>query len=355
MAGSILPTVNRQVLLRRRPVGAPTNDDFSIVDSAVRDVRDGEVVRRTIYLSLDPYMRGRMNEARSYAKPVALGEVMVGGTVSEVIQSRDPAFTPGDLVLGMDGWQSLAVSAPTNLRKLDPNVAPISTALGVLGMPGLTAYVGLLDIGQARSGETVVVSAASGAVGSAVGQIARLKGCRAVGIAGSREKCDYVVNDLKFDAAVNYKDGNLVHALREACPNGIDVYFDNVGGAVLAAAIRLINRGARIPLSGQISNYNATEPPVGPNLVPLIVNRALIRGFLASDHFDRYEAFLKDCGAWVRSGELRYREDIVEGLDNAPQAFIGLLEGRNFGKLLVRVSPDPTRPVVTPGLQTRAT
>jgi NADPH-dependent curcumin reductase CurA len=245
----------------------------------------------------------------------------------------------------MDGWQRLVVSAPTSLRKLDPSVAPISTSLGVLGMPGLTAYVGLLDIGQAKSGETVVVSAASGAVGSAVGQIARLKGCRAVGVAGSREKCDYVVNDLNFDAAVNYKDGNLVHALREACPNGIDVYFDNVGGAVLAAALRLINRGARIPLCGQIANYNATEPPAGPNLVPLIVNRALIRGFLVSDHFDRYDAFLKDCGTWVRTGELRYREDIVEGLDNAPQAFIGLLEGRNFGKLLVQVSPDPTRPV----------
>jgi NADPH-dependent curcumin reductase len=343
MAGSLLPTVNRQVLLRRRPVGAPTNDDFSIVDSPVLDVRDGEVLRRTIYLSLDPYMRGRMNEARSYAKPVALGEVMVGGTVSEVIQSGDPAFAPGDLVLGMDGWQRLALSAPTNLRKLDPSVAPISTALGVLGMPGLTAYVGLLDIGQAKSGETVVVSAASGAVGSAVGQIARLKGCRAVGIAGSREKCDYVVNDLNFDAAVNYKDGNLVHALRDACPNGIDVYFDNVGGAVLAAALRLINRGARIPLCGQISSYNATEPPTGPYLAPLIANRALIKGFLVSDHRDRYEAFLKECGAWVRSGELRYREDIVEGLDSAPQAFIGLLEGRNFGKLLVRVSLDPTR------------
>ncbi len=359
MAGPLLPAVNRQILLRRRPVGAPAADDFSSVDSPVPAPREGEVLRRTIYLSLDPYMRGRMNETRSYAPPVALGEVMVGGTVSEVIESRHPAFAAGDLILGSDGWQQCAASTPRGLRKLDPRAAPISTALGVLGMPGLTAYVGLLDIGQPKSGETVVVSAASGAVGSVVGQIARLKGCRAVGIAGSREKCDYVVSELRFDAAVDYKtssvlrpgrDGlervsfsDLVSALRDACPNGIDVYFDNVGGTVLAAALSVINRGARIPLCGLIAHYNATEPPHGPNLGPLIVNRALARGFLVNDHFDRFSAFLKEGGAWVQSGELRYQEDIVDGLEAAPEAFIGLLEGRNFGKLLVRVSPDPTR------------
>ena len=211
-------------------------------------------------------------------------------------------------------------------------------------MPGLTAYVGLLDIGRPVAGETVVVSAASGAVGSVVGQIARLKGCRAVGIAGSQTKCDYVVNELGFDAAVDYTRDGFAEALRDACPNGIDVYFDNVAGPVLEAVLQQINRGARIPLCGLISQYNATDPPRGPNLAPVLINRAIIRGFLVFDHFDRYGAFVNECGAWVRSGDLRYREDIVDGLDAAPQAFIGLLEGRNFGKLLVRVSEDSTRP-----------
>ena len=334
---------NRQVRLRRRPVGAPTVDDFSIIDSPMPFARDGEVLRRTIYLSLDPYMRGRMNDTRSYAPSVALGEVMVGGTVSEIIESKNQsAFQPGDFVVGMDGWQQYASSPATGLRKIDPSVAPISTALGVLGMPGLTAYVGLLDIGRPVAGETVVVSAASGAVGSAVGQIARLKGCRAVGIAGSRAKCDYVVNELGFDAAVDYTRDGFAETLRDACPDGIDVYFDNVAGAVLEAVLRHINRGARIPLCGLISQYNATTPPRGPNLAPLLTNRALIRGFIVFDHVDRFGAFLNECGAWVRRGDLRYREDIVDGLDAAPQAFIGLLEGRNFGKQLVRVAADPT-------------
>ncbi len=334
---------NRQIRLLRRPVGAPTSDNFSIVDSPMPVAQDGEILRRTVYLSLDPYMRGRMNDARSYATPVALGDVMVGGTVSEVIESRHPSFAKGDFVVGMDGWQEYASTPGTGLRKLDPRVAPISTALGVLGMPGLTAYVGLLDIGRAKSGETVVVSAASGAVGSVVGQIARLKGCRAVGIAGSREKCDYIVRELGFHAAVNHRATDVGGALRAACPSGIDVYFENVGGTVLAAVLPLINRGARIPLCGQISQYNAIEPAPGPNLAPLLINRALIQGFIVTDHVDRFGAFVAECGAWVRSGELRYREDIADGLENAPQAFIGLLEGRNFGKLLVRVSSDPTR------------
>jgi NADPH-dependent curcumin reductase len=344
-------STNQQIRLRRRPIGAPTPDDFSIVNSPMPVVQDGEVLRRTVYLSLDPYMRGRMNDARSYAAPVALGDVMVGGTVSEVIESRTPSFAKGDFVVGMDGWQQFAASAGTGLRKLDPRVAPISTALGVLGMPGLTAYVGLLDIGHAKSGETVVVSAASGAVGSIVGQIARLKGCRAVGIAGSPEKCDYIERELGFHAAVNHRAPDLRGALRAACPNGIDVYFENVGGAVLAAVLPLINRGARIPLCGQISQYNATEPAHAPNLAPLLINRALIQGFIVTDHADRFGAFMAECGAWVRSGELRYREDIAEGLENAPQAFMGLLEGKNFGKLLVRVSADPTRAGIAPSVR----
>jgi NADPH-dependent curcumin reductase CurA len=260
-----------------------------------------------------------------------------------VIESRDARFKPGDFVNGMDGWQQYASSPATGLRKLDPDLAPISTAAGVLGMPGLTAYVGLLDIGQAKSGETVVVSAASGAVGSVVGQIARLKGCRAVGVAGSKEKCGYITRELGFHAAVSHRDPDLKNALREACPNGIDVYFENVGGVVLDAVIGLINRGARIPLCGLISQYNTRPLPPGPNLAPVLTMRARIQGFIVSDHFDRFGAFLQECTPWVRSGEIRYREDIVEGLDAAPQAFIGLLEGKNFGKLLVCVSEDPTR------------
>jgi len=334
---------NRQIRLQRRPTGAPTSDDFSIVDSPVPVPQEGHVLRRTIYLSLDPYMRGRMSDARSYATPVALGDVMVGGTVSQVIESRDPKLAAGDFVAGMDGWQQYVSSPAAGLRKLDPNLAPISTAVGVLGMPGLTAYVGLLDIGQAKSGESVVVSAASGAVGSVVGQIARLKGCRAVGIAGTAEKCEYLTRELGFHAAVNHRDPDLRGALRAACPDGIDVYFENVGGVVLDAVIGLINRGARIPLCGLISQYNASPLPPGPNLAPLLTNRARIQGFIVLDHFDRFGAFLQECAPWVRNGQLRYREDIVDGLDAAPNAFIGMLEGKNFGKLIVRVSTDPTR------------
>ncbi len=335
--------VNRRVLLKRRPVGEPRPDDFEIVEAPVPAPADGQILCRTIYLSLDPYMRGRMAEGKSYAASVELGQVMVGGTVSEVVESKHPGFTKGDLVAGYDGWQAYAVSKGAGVRKLDPRQAPISTATGVLGMPGMTAYVGLLDIGQPKPGETVVVSAASGAVGSAVGQIARIKGCRAVGVAGSQAKCDYVVKELGFDACVNYKTQDVAAALREACPNGIDVYFDNVGGEVLTAVLKLINQNARIPLCGIISQYNATELPPGPNLAPILVNRALIKGFIVSDHLDRLAAFLRDGAQWVASGQLKYREDVVDGLDAAPRAFIGLLRGENFGKLVVRVGADPTR------------
>jgi NADPH-dependent curcumin reductase CurA len=246
-------------------------------------------------------------------------------------------------VLGYAGWQEYAVSPGPSLRKLDPHAAPISTALGVLGMPGMTAYVGLLDIARPKPGETVVVSAAAGAVGSAVGQIARIKGCQAVGIAGGPAKCGYVVNELGFDGAVDYRTGDLSTALKQACPNGIDVYFDNVGGDILKAVLPQINRGARIPLCGIISQYNATELPPGPNLAPILVNRALVQGFIISDHVDRTPEFLRDCGEWVRTGRLKYREDMVDGLERAPEAFIGLLRGKNLGKLIVRVSPNPTR------------
>jgi NADPH-dependent curcumin reductase CurA len=331
-------TTNRQVRLRRHPVGMPRESDFEIVDVPVSSPGDGEVLSRTLFLSLDPYMRGRISGVRSYAAGVSVGQVIVGGTVGEVVTSRHPGFAAGDLVAGASGWQTYGVASGATLRKLDPARAPVSTALGVLGMPGLTAYVGLLDIGQPKAGETVVVSAASGAVGAVVGQIAKLKGCRVVGVAGTAEKCAYVVQDLGFDACVNHHVDALAPALQRACPQGIDVYFDNVGGATLAAVLTLINVGARIPLCGMISEYNATEPPAGPNLRPLLVNRALIKGFIISDHLDRMGDFLRDCTNWLGEGSLKYREDIVSGLDRAPAAFIGLLEGKNFGKLIVKVA-----------------
>jgi len=336
-------STNRQIRLKSRPTGSPTTDNFELAETPLEPAKDGEVVRRTIYLSLDPYMRGRMSDAASYAANVALGAVMCGHTVSQVVESHHPDFRAGDIVTGYDGWQEYGISRGKDLRKLDPSGPPISTALGILGMPGMTAYVGLLDIGQPKPGETVVVSAASGAVGAVVGQLAKIKGCRAVGIAGSAEKCRYVVDELGFDACLNYKTGDLVPGLRAACPNLIDVYFENVGGAIFAAVLKVLNRGARIPLCGMISEYNATSNPGGPNLRSLLVHRAMIRGFIVSDHADRAPAFLQECAPLVMSGRLKFREDIVDGLENAPTAFMGLLEGRNFGKLLVRVSRDPTR------------
>jgi NADPH-dependent curcumin reductase CurA len=335
--------MNRQVLLRRRPVGRPVADDFQIADVPVATVNDGDVLRRTIYLSLDPYMRGRMSDAPSYAAPVALGGVMVGRTVSQVIESKNAKFKPGEFVATNDGWQQFGVSGGNDLQRLNLELGPISTALGILGMPGMTAYVGLLDIGQPKRGETVVVSAASGAVGSVVGQIARIKGCRSVGVAGGREKCAYVVGELGLDACVDHKRDDLPDQLAAACPNGIDVYFDNVGGPVLKAVLRLINQNARIPLCGVIADYNATEPPPGPNLRPILTKRATIKGFIISDHGDRAPAFLAECAGWLTEGKLKYREDIVEGIENAPAAILKLFDGRNFGKLLVRVAPDPTR------------
>jgi NADPH-dependent curcumin reductase CurA len=333
------PGSNRQIRLKKRPVGMPTPADFETVSLPIPELRDGDVLRKTIYLSLDPYMRGRMSDEPSYAKPVNVGELMVGHTVSVVADSRAPNFRAGDLVAGYDGWQEYAVSNGAGLRTLDKSL-PASTAIGVLGMPGMTAYVGLLDIGQPKAGETVVVSAASGAVGSIVGQLAKIKGCRAVGVAGSPEKCRYVVEELGFDACVNYKAADLNGAMREACPKGIDVYFENVGGAVLEAVLRLLNTFARIPLCGLISDYNATQRPVGPSLLPLLRTRATIRGFIILDHYDRFPAFLKEMEPLVRDGRIKYREDIVDGLDAAPSALIGLFEGRNFGKMLVRVAPE---------------
>ena len=334
-------SMNRQILLKSRPVGEPKESDFALVETPIPEPGEGEVLNRTVYLSLDPYMRGRMSDRASYAAPVELGSVMVGGGVSQVMQSNHPQFSAGDFVLGYDGWQAYGVSKGETLRKLDPKQAPISYALGITGMPGMTAYFALLDVGQPQSGETVVISAASGAVGSVAGQIAKIKGCRVVGVAGSDAKCDYVMKELGFDECINRNTQDLSSALKAACPDGIDVYFDNTAGAILEAVLQQINLGARIPLVGLISQYNAENPPPGPNLMPLLVKRALIKGFLVSDYQQRQAEFLNDVVQWLQAGKLKYKEDVVEGLENAPRAFIGLLQGKNFGKLIVKVSEDP--------------
>ena len=336
-------SVNRQVLLRSRPEGAPSLDNFELTQAPVPEPGAGELLMRVLYLSLDPYMRGRMSAAKSYAKPAEIGQPMVGGTIAEVVASRHPQYAEGDIVLGAAGWQEYALSDGAGLRKLDPRAAPISTALGVLGMPGMTAYVGLTEIGRPKPGDTLVVAAASGAVGSVVGQIAKIKGCRAVGIAGGDEKCRFVVGELGFDACVDHRAPDFAHRLAAACPNGIDVYFENVGGAVQQAVWPLLNDFARIPVCGLIAQYNATAPMPGPDMFSVLRKRLLLRGFIVSDFMAQRDAFLTEVGEWVRSGRLKYREDIVEGLQQAPAAFLGLLQGKNFGKLLVRVASRTER------------
>ena len=334
MAGN----VNRQILLKSRPEGAPGLDNFELVESPVPKPGEGEVLMRTLYLSLDPYMRGRMNAAKSYAKPAAVGEPMVGGTVGEIVASRNPKFSVGDIVLGYGGWQEYALSSGTALRKLDPAAAPVSTALGVLGMPGMTAYVGLLEIGQPKPGETVVVAAASGAVGSVVGQIAKIKGSRAVGIAGGADKCHFVTGELGFDACVDHRAPDFARALEAACPKGIDVYFENVGGAVQQTVWPLLNDFARIPVCGLIAQYNSRTPMPGPDMFSVLRKRLMLRGFIVSDFAAKQGDFLREAGEWVRTGRLKYREDVADGLEQAPAAFLGLLQGKNFGKMLVRVA-----------------
>ena len=335
--------MNRQIVLASRPSGKPESANFRLDETAIPVPEDGQVLCKTIYLSLDPYMRGRMNAGKSYAPPVEIDEVMGAGTVGQVIESNNSKFNAGDFVFGYGGWQEFWVQNGTELKKVDPQLAPISTATGVLGMPGVTAYTGLLNIGKPKKGETVVVAAASGAVGSVVGQIARIKGARAVGIAGSAEKCKYVTEVLGFDACVNHNSPDFAEALKAACPDGIDVYFENVGGKVFETVSPLFNDFARIPVCGIISAYNATELPPGPNLTPLLmrdilVKRLTFRGFIVWDFASQENEALSELANWIKDGKLHYREDIVDGLENAPEAFIGLLEGKNFGKLVVRVS-----------------
>jgi len=329
--------INRQILLKSRPDGAPDLGNFELVQSPVPEPGDGEVLMRTRYLSLDPYMRGRMSAAKSYAKPVEVGEPMVGGTVGEIVKSRNARFAVGDIVTGFGGWQDYALSNGAGLRKLDPAAAPVTTALGVLGMPGMTAYVGLLEIGRPKPGETVAVAAASGAVGSVVGQIAKITGCRAIGIAGGPDKCRYVVQELGFDACIDHRAADFARQLQVACPAGIDVYFENVGGAVQEAVWPLLNDFARIPVCGLIAQYNAAPMP-GPDMFSVLRKRLTLRGFIVWEFAAKQADFLRDAGEWVRSWRLRYREDVVEGLENAPAAFLSLFRGKNFGKLLVKVA-----------------
>ena len=338
-----MPEQNRQMLLKRRPNGLPVPEDFELVENPLPEPGDSEVLLRGIYLSLDPYMRGRISGVRSYARPTELGEVIEGRVVGQVVRSRDPAWREGDYAAGGYGWQLYSAVPAAGLQRLDPAEAPISTALGVLGMPGMTAYIGLSDIGQPKAGETVVVSAASGAVGAVAGQIAKLKGARVVGIAGGADKCRYVKDELGFDAAIDHRGADLGGALDRACPGGIDVYFENVGGAVQQAVFPRLNDFGRMVMCGMIAEYNDRAPRPGPNLGAVVRKRLKIQGFIVSDQRHRQAEFRAFAAPLVRSGQIKYREDIVDGLERSAEAFIGLLQGRNFGKLLIRLSPDPTR------------
>ncbi|MGO4447942.1 NADP-dependent oxidoreductase [Phyllobacterium sp. TAF24] len=333
---------NTRIVLASRPSGPVKPDNFRIETQQIPAPGDGEILLKILFLSLDPYMRGRMDDAESYAAPVAVNAVMEGGTVAEVVESRHPDFHPGDIVLSHSGWQSYAISNGVGLRKLDPNAAPLSTAVGILGMPGFTAYAGLLTIGQPKPGETVVVAAASGAVGATVGQIARIKGARAIGIAGGAEKCAYIRDELGFDVAIDHRAPDFSAQLKLACPKGIDVYFENVGGAVWDAVFPLLNTFARIPVCGLVAQYDELDLS-GKDRLPVLMRDILkksltVRGFIQREFVDQRPLFLETMSGWLRSGEVKYREDIVDGLANAPEAFMGLLKGHNFGKLVIRVA-----------------
>ncbi len=338
-----------QIRLARRPVGEPSDDTYSFVEHDLGEVAEGQVLLRVVYLSLDPYMRGRMSDAKSYAAPVEIGDVIGAGTVCVVEESRHPDFAAGDMVLSFSGWQTHAISDGRDLRKLDPAAAPVSTALGVLGMPGFTAYAGLLEIGRPKAGETVVVAAATGPVGSAVGQIAQRQGARSVGIAGGELKRKALTEEFGFDVALDHRSPTFAQDLAEAVPDGIDVYFENVGGTVAHQVLKRMNLYGRVPVCGLVADYNATAAPQGPDRLPGFMRSVLtksltVRGFIQSEFLPTHgQDFLRDMTEWVADGSIRYREDVVEGLEAAPEAFRGLLTGANFGKLLVQVSPDPTR------------
>lgn len=337
-------TINRQIVLASRPHGAPTDSNFRLQHVAKPTPAQGEVLLRTIYLSLDPYMRGRMSDAKSYAEPVAIDDVMVGGTVCQVEASHHPDFTVGEWVLAYTGWQDYAISNGEGILKLGRDPITPSYALGVMGMPGFTAYMGLLDIGQPKAGETLVVAAATGPVGATVGQIGKIKGCRVVGIAGGEEKCRYAKQVLGFDECLDHKADDFAQQLAQACPQGIDVYYENVGGKVFDAVLPLLNTSARVPVCGLVSQYNATALPTGPDRLPLLMGTLLtkrirMQGFIIFDDYgDRYSEFAREMSQWLSQGKIHYREQIIPGLDNAPQTFIGLLEGKNFGKVVIEVN-----------------
>lgn len=335
----------RRIVLASRPVGEPKPSDFRTEEFAVPEPGPGQVLLRTLWLSLDPYMRGRMSDAPSYAAPVGIGQVMEGRAVSEVLLSHVDGINEGDIVVGNTGWQTHALAGGKGLRTVERSELPLSTNIGVLGMPGLTAYAGLLAIGKPRAGETLVVAAASGAVGSVVGQIARIKGLRVVGIAGGPEKCRYVTDELGFDACLDHRAADLAGRLREACPNGVDIYFENVGGAVFEAVFPLLNFFARVPVCGLIAQYNATSSPTSDIAVPqlfraTLTKRLSIRGFIVGDFASMQADFQREVSAWVREGRIKFREHVIDGLENAAAGLIGLLKGENFGKTVVRVAPE---------------
>lgn len=335
---------NRQIVLASRPQGAPTHSNFRLENVAAPSIQDGEVLLRSVYLSLDPYMRGRMSDAKSYADPVAIDEVMVGATVCQVEESLHADYEVGEWVLAYTGWQDFGVSDGEGLIKLGKQPSHPSYALGIMGMPGFTAYMGLLDIGQPKQGDTLVVAAATGPVGATVGQIGKLKGCRVIGVAGGEEKCRYAKEVLGFDECIDHKADDFAQQLEAACDKGIDVYFENVGGKVFDAVMRLLNTGARIPVCGLISQYNATSLPEGPDrmstlVATLLIKRIKMQGFIIFDDYaHRYNEFAVQMTEWLAQGKIQYREHMIDGLENAPESFMGLLEGKNFGKLVIKTN-----------------
>ena len=334
--------MNRQIVLAARPKGWPKDSDFRLEEAAVPEPGPGQFLGRNIYMSVDPYMRGRMNDVKSYFPPFQIGQPLDGRAVGRVERSNHPKFAPGDYVTSMFGWREYFVSDGQGVQKIDPGLAPPATYLGVLGIPGFTGWYGLKYIGQPKAGETLVVSAAAGATGSMAAQIGKILGCRVVGTAGTEEKCAYLTKELGLNAAVNYKTaGDLYAALREACPKGIDIYFENVGGAMTEAVFRLLNPYARIPLCGLISQYNLETPDPGPRYwASLLINRVVLKGFIISDHLDRLPEFFAEVGGWLKAGKLKYQETVVEGLENAPRAFLGMLRGENKGKMLVKIGQE---------------
>ena len=340
------PQRNRRWVLASRPHGAPVAENFRLEEEQISAPGEGQLLLRTVYLSLDPYMRGRMSDQPSYSPPVEIGAVMVGATVSQVEQSNHADFAPGDYVLGYSGWQKYALSDGKDLVKLDDSIPHLSWALGVLGMPGFTAYMGLLDIGNPKKGETLVVAAATGPVGATVGQIGKLKGCRVIGVAGGPQKCRHAKEVLGFDECLDHRADDFADQLAAACPDGIDIYYENVGGKVFDAVLPLFNTSARVPVCGLVSGYNATDLPEGPDRLSLLMGTILkkrmrVQGFIiAQDYAHRIDEFQQQMGEWVKAEKIHYLEEVTGGLENAPHTFIGMLEGKNFGKVVIKVSEE---------------